>query len=109
MNGGKVALWRTSLCGVVIALTVIGTGCAVETANDAEVDDTTEITADLLLASPVAPDSPESMAGGAGGKSPTNDLVEPEPEPWKPHARAIAVEASRIDRGTMSNRSGDSK
>ncbi len=108
MSGGTSALWRTSLCGVVIALTVIGTGCAVETANDAEAEDTTEVTADLTLASPAAP-SPDITAGGASGKSPTNELVEPEPEPWKTHARAIAVEANRIDRGTTSNRSGDTK
>ena len=42
MSGGRSTLWRTSLCGVVMALTVFSTGCAVDASSDAE-DDTEEV------------------------------------------------------------------
>jgi hypothetical protein len=122
MSGGTSALWRASLCGVVMALTVVGTGCAVETASDAEAEDTAEVTADLTLASPVAPGGlvapkgplggPESTLVGTQTKSSTDnpdELMEPEPEPWKPGGRATTEDPNQVDMGATPGSSGDFK
>ena len=97
MSGGTSTLWRTSLCGVVMALSVFGTGCAIDT-GDAD-EDTAEAQADVTISMPSLGGSlkkPTSPLGGHVGKvteqakSPTSkldDVVEPQPEPWHPDSR----------------------
>lgn len=122
MSGGTSALWRTSLCGVVMALTVLSTGCAIEAASDAEAEDTAEVTADLVGASPVTPgglvtpkgslSTPEVTVIATQAVSPTSksgDLKEPEPDPWKPDNRFKTSDPKPVDTGTTVDRSGDHK
>jgi hypothetical protein len=99
MSDGRSTLWRTSLCGVVMALTVFSTGCAVDASSDGD-DDTEEVQADLIvgesetplgtgkLAEPVSlPQFPQTtlVSKSLGGK--IDELVEPEPEPWHPRSQ----------------------
>ena len=122
MSGGTSALWRTSLCGVVMALTVLGTGCAIEATSDAEEEDTAEVTANLIIAVPVAPgglvtpkgplDSPVITVTGTQAKTPSStagELMEPEPDPWKPDNRVRSTDPNPINTGTTVDRSGDHK
>jgi hypothetical protein len=115
MSGGRSTLWRTSLCGVVMALTVFSTGCAVDASSDAG-DDTEEAQADLIivdstvslgsgkLAEPVSgPQLPPitTQTQSPGGK--LDELFEPEPEPWHPRSSRAGSEDS--DQVTMDTRS----
>lgn len=97
MSGGTSALWRTSLCGVAMALLAFSTGCAVD-ASDVE-DDTGAVEAQAD--STVILIDTGSPSPGTGLQVPTSttqsktkqaeQIVEPEPEPWKPHGRARAT------------------
>jgi hypothetical protein len=94
MSGGTSTLWRTSLCGVVMALAVLGTGCAIETASDSD-EDTAETQADLTLILPKVVGGLQTPKGAVSGpyipnpiaqtKSPVShftEFAEPEPDPW---------------------------
>ncbi len=59
MSDGRTTLWRTSLCGVVMALAAFSTGCAVDASSDGD-DDAIEAQADLVVGSPAAPARPSS-------------------------------------------------
>jgi len=121
MSGGITALFRTSLCGVVMALTVLSTGCAIEAASDAEADDITEVADELTVAVPTAPGGlvlpkgppagPEVVVIGIQAKSTNNgdELMEPEPEPWKPDGRIIAVDPNPMGLSTTPDHSVDHK
>ncbi len=121
MSGGKSTLWRTSLCGVVMALTVFSTGCAVDASSDAE-DDTGEAQADLIvvdstvslgsgkLAEPVS--TPKFLTSTAQAKSPSgklDELIEPEPEPWRPRGHAGSDDSDHVTVDTSSALSDDNE
>ena len=118
MSGGMLTLWRTSLCGVVVALTVFSTGCAVDASSDAD-DDTEEAQAALLVGgSTDSPGSAQLTAPGSGSQlpttstqtqSPVDELIEPEPEPWHPRSRAGSEDSALVTLGTRGDRSGDRK
>lgn len=121
MSGGKSTLWRTSLCGVVMALTVFSTGCAVDASSDAE-DDTEEAQADLIvvdstvslgsgrLAEPVStPNFLTSTAQAKSASSRLDELMEPEPEPWRPRSRAGSDDSDNVTVNTRSALSDDNE
>ncbi len=101
MSGGISALWRTSLCGVAMALAVSSTGCAIQDVDaDSTDEDAVAAQANLTVALPQhngglkAPkdplSGPKSGKVGAQAKSPAaklDEVSEPEPEPWHPDAR----------------------
>ena len=124
MSGGRSTLWRTSLCGVVMALAAFSTGCAVDASSDAE-DDAIEAQADLIAGSTDAPgaaklgdpvDSPQAPTTTTitttETKSPATskveELVEPEPDPWHPRSRA-GSDSDKVSLGTRSGLSDDRK
>ena len=123
MSGGTSALWRTSLCGVVMALSVFSTGCAIQNvdADDSD-EDTVAAQADLTVAVPQhtgglkAPknpvNGPKITKVGAQAKSPSvklDEVSEPEPEPWHPDARGGEDDPDDAVLGTAPDRSGDHK
>jgi hypothetical protein len=102
MSGGRSTLWRTSLCGVVMALAAFSTGCAVDASSDAE-DGTIEAQADLVTDAPGSakvgepvgsPQAPTTTTTTTETKAPATgkveEVVEPEPDPWHPRSRARA-------------------
>ncbi len=121
MSGGMLTLWRTSLCGVVVALTVFSTGCAVDASSDAE-DETEEAQAGLIVVgSTDSPGSEQLTAPGSGSQLPTtgsqtqspaakvDELIEPEPEPWHPRSLVDSEDSALVTLGTRADRSGDRK
>ena len=115
MSGGRSTLWRTSLCGVVMALTVFSTGCAVDASGDAE-DNTEGAQADLIVvdstvslgsgtrAEPVSgPQLPPITTQTQSPGSKLDELFEPEPEPW--HPRSSRAESEDSDQVTVDTRS----
>jgi hypothetical protein len=122
MSGGTSTLWRTSLCGVVMALSVFGTGCAIENVDAGDADENTaEAQADVTLSMPVlggAIEKPTSPVTGhdtkvtGQAKSPTSKLdevVEPQPEPWHPDSRAGSDDPEDAKLSTSPDRSDDHK
>ena len=121
MSGGRSTLWRTSLCGVVMALTVFSTGCAVDASSDAE-DDTEEVQADLIVVDSAVSLGSGKLAEPVGGplfppittqtQSPGSnfdELFEPEPEPWHPRSGPDTEDTNKASLGTRSDRSDDGK
>lgn len=114
MSGGRSTLWRTSLCGVVMALAAFSTGCAVDASSDGE-DETVEAPADLVVGSPAVPGAAKLAEPVSNPQAPTTDttqtkspgqpkaeeIVEPEPDPWHPRSRA-GSDSDRISLGTLS-------
>ncbi|MEP7121699.1 MAG: hypothetical protein ABJE95_12340 [Byssovorax sp.] len=118
MSGGTSTLWRTSLCGVVMALSVFATGCAME-AGDAD-EDTGVGTAEVIsMPAPLGGlKQPKSPVTGHGSKvtvqakSPTSkidEVVEPEPEPWHPDTRGGSDDPDDAVLRTTPDRSDDHK
>lgn len=101
MSGGTSTPWLATLCGVVMAFSVLGTGCAVDATGEA--DDADEVVAeaqsDLTLGSMKVPGGlhiPKIPAKGTLAKtkgtpgSPTTseaEVADPLPEPWVPDGR----------------------
>lgn len=123
MSGGTSALWRASLCGVAMALTVFGTGCAIQ---NVDADDSDENVAAADQADTIgmpqhngglkAPKNPVSgtkiVKGGAQAKSPAaklDEVSEPEPEPWHPDGRGGDDDPDDAMLSTAPDRSGDHK
>lgn len=122
MSDGRSTLWRTSLCGVVMALTVFSTGCAVDASSDGEDDTTEEAQAGLIFVDATIPlgagklpqpvSIPELTRAITQSKSLTgkiDELVEPEPEPWHPRSHDDSEESQRVTMGTDSALSDDHK
>ncbi len=123
MSGGTSTLWRASLCSVVMALTVLGTGCAIENVDAGDPDeDTAEALADLTVNVPKPSGglkAPKDPIGGAvfnklGGhaKSPTrklDEVAEPEPEPWHPDGRGGSGDPDDVKLSPTPDRSDDNK
>lgn len=108
MSDGRSTLWRTSLCGVVMALTVFSTGCAIDASSDGE-DATEEAQSDLILvdtktplgtgklAEPVStPEFPRTTMQSQSPAGKIDELVEPEPEPWHPRSRADSEDSETV-------------
>jgi hypothetical protein len=121
MSGGTSALWRASLCGLAMALSVFSTGCAIQ---NGDVDDTDEDVAVAQAAvgmpqhngglkapkNPVT--GPKIVKGGAQAKSPAaklDEVSEPEPEPWHPDTRGGSDDPDDAVLGTTPDRTGDHK
>jgi hypothetical protein len=122
MSDGRSTLWRTSLCGVVMALAVFSTGCAVDASSDGEDDTTEEAQADLIvvdstvvvgagtLTGPVsAPWFPTTTTQTKSPAGKIDELVEPEPEPWHPRSSPDSEDTNKVSLGTRSDRSDDGK
>ena len=122
MSDGRSTLWRTSLCGVVMALAAFSTGCAVDASSDAEDDTTEETQADLDFVDPTELVGSGTLTGPVSTpwlppiamqtKSPTgriDELVEPEPEPWHPRSGPDTDDTSKVRLGARSDRSDDGK
>ena len=120
MSGGTSTLWRTSLCGVALALTVFSTGCAIQNADADE--DTVETQAGVTVAilqhkgGLQAPKDPlgghKLTKGSAQTKSPAaklDEVSEPEPEPWQPGARGGEDDPDDVRLSTTPDRSDDHK
>lgn len=121
MSDGRSTLWRTSLCGVVMALSVFSTGCAVDASSDGD-DDTEETQADLIvvdtktprdpgkLTDPVSlPQFPQTTLVSRSLAGKIDELVEPEPEPWHPRSQTDSEDSGKSNVGTGSARPGDHK
>ena len=118
MSGGTSTLWRTSLCGVMMAFAVLGTGCAID-AGDTD-EDTVEAPAELAISLPKPVGGLKKPQGPGGGhlkvggqaKSPASKLdevVEPEPEPWHPDGRGGADDPDDVKLSSSPDRSDDHK
>ena len=118
MSGGTSTFWRASLCGVAMALSVFGTGCAIDASDPDE--DPVEAKADLSLNVPELigalkkPTRPKSGHVTKTGqtKSPTSkadEVAEPEPEPWHPDSRGGSDDPEDARLGTKPDRSDDHK
>ena len=123
MSGGTSTLWRTSLCGVALALTVLSTGCAMQNvdADDAD-EETVETQAGVTIALPQpkgglqAPKNPlgapRITKGGTETESPgakLNEVSDPLPEPWHPDARGGDDDPDDVKLSTTPDRSDDYK
>jgi hypothetical protein len=120
MSGGTSTLWRTSLCGVVMALTVFGTGCAVDTGESDE-EDVVAVQLDVTIGAPNVSGGLKTPSGpltnplaktGAQAKSPSSSLdqvAEPEPEPWHPNGRASSDDPDNVTVSTTPGRPDDRK
>ena len=122
MSDGRSTLWRTSLCGVVMALTVFSVGCAVDASSDREDDAAEEAQADLIVAGstvlvgsgtptrPVsAPSFPQTSTQASSPTGKIDELVEPEPDPWHPRSSPDTDDTSKVSLGSRSDRSDDHK
>lgn len=123
MSGGTSTLWRASLCGVVVALAVLGTGCAIgNVAADDSEDDTTETQADLTLALPTGVGGLQTPKGVVSGpqipnpaaqtKSPVShftEYLEPEPDPWTNARGKTSDSGDQTSVSTAPNYSDDHK
>jgi hypothetical protein len=123
MSGGNSTLWRASLCSVVMAFAVLGTGCAIENGDAADADDeAVETQQDLTVNIPKpsgglkAPKNPvlnlPANMIGTQTKSPVTNsdpIAEPEPEPWHPDGRGGSANPDDVKLGTTPDRTDDKK